>query len=51
MQERATNKVSAELQKDIDNAIRGKKDAATKARLAKERAAEAKAKEGLPFVS
>jgi hypothetical protein len=47
----ATGKVSAELTKDIDNAIRGKKDVEYKARLWKERAAEARAKKDLPFVT
>ena len=42
-------KANLELQQDIDNAIRGKKDAEYKAGLARQRAAESRLKTTLPF--
>ena len=45
----ASSKVKAELQTEINKSIQGKRDAKYKAQLAKQRAAEAKAKQGLPL--
>ena len=45
-----TAKVNAELQKDIDNAIKAKANKDYKTYIQKQRAEDAKAKNSLPFV-